>query len=360
MRCRTLILAGCLLALAYQPAGAQSSGSSSKSTEPTEIGGKSVRQWMQEIESKDPSVRETAIRALPYFGKAAKVAAEPLTRVVRHDPDAACRVHAALALAALADYITGDEATAAIKELTNRADQDPQAIVRFHVVLALGAFGPKATAAIPVLAVRIRDTSSWELRRAAVGALANIATDTKFGPDARAVTAIANLLLNGEEKSGQVRMEAVMGLGGMGRPVQQKDFLLAVKALQLATRDPDKPVAIWATVALMAVDKVTDQGLKDVAKHLTGKDVMAKVHAARALAAMGKESKSKVHDVVALLDDKDPIAVAAAIEALASWGSTARDAVPELEKLKKKEGQTEYFKQAAQNAIEQINGKPNK
>lgn len=364
MRCRMLILAACLLALTYGPAGAQSGSSSSKPSDPTEIGGKSLKQWIAEIESKDPSVRETAIRAVPYFGKPAKAAAPPLTHVVRNDPDASCRVHAALTLAALADYITGEDATDAIKNLTDRADKDPQDIVRFHAVMALGSFGPRATLAIPVLAIRIRDTHSWELRRAAISALATIATDTKNGPDPRAVTAIAKLLLdpNNPEKSGQVRMEAVMALGGLGRPISVQEFKLAVSALELALKDPDKPVTIWAAVALMAVDKVTDAGLKSVAKHLTGKDVMAKVHAARALAAMGKESKAHVKDVANMLEDKDPMAVAAAIDALAMWGSTARDTatVSALEKIMDKKDQTDYFKQAAKSALEQINGKPNK
>jgi HEAT repeat protein len=358
MSIRLLILVGCVLALAYGPVSGQSSSSGKANKPPTEIGGKSLEQWIKEIKHSDPSVRETAMRAVPYFGPAAKAAVPSLLTILKNDTDASCRVHAAISMYMLAEYVEGEEATKAVEVLRAKLDYDPQAIVRFHAVIAVGAFETKATAAIPNLVNRIHDSNSWELRRAVVGALAAIATDKKFGPDGRAVTAIANLLLNKEEKSGQVRLEAVMSLGGMGRPTQEKEFLLAKQALVGSLKDADKPVRIWARVSLMAIDQVTDDGLKEVAGYLKDKDVMARVQAARALAAMGKEAKSKIPDVTELLEDKDPLAVSAAIDALGTFGPLASSAVPALQQLlEKKDYQTDYFKQAVKYAIEQINGR---
>src|SRR5262245_19311548 len=108
MRTRLLIVAACLLAVTSGPASAQGS-SSRKPAAPTEVGGKTLDQWLQAIRSQDPSVRETALKAIPYFGEAARTAAPQLTARVE-DPDAACRVYAALALSYLADAITGDDA----------------------------------------------------------------------------------------------------------------------------------------------------------------------------------------------------------------------------------------------------------
>jgi HEAT repeat protein len=342
-------------------------GSSAKQPQapPEEIVGKTLKQWMADLNHADPSTRELAIQAVPYFGKPAKAAVPALVGVLKkYDKDAACRVHAAIALSALAGAGYVEEATEAVKALSDRADQDPQAIVRYHVVVALGSFGPRANAAIPSLVNRIHDPNSWELRRAVVTSLRAIAADDKLGPDERAVTAIANLLFSGAEKSAEVRMEAVMTLGALGRPAHPNALRLAVQALRKsasADGEPDKAVRIWAGVALMALDKITKEGLDQVAAHLKGKDAMAKVQAIRALGAMRKEAQSKIPDIINLLDDKDPMVVANAVEVLGEFGSLAEKAVPQLERIAEKKDQTEYFKQLAKAAIDQINNdKPKK
>jgi HEAT repeat protein len=343
--------------------GPAASGTSSKYVgPPDEIGGKTLKQWLEDIKSRDPSIRETAIRAVPYFGKPSKAAAGPLvTLLKRNDTDAACRCHACLALSALAASDRVDEAEDAVRALSGRVDLDPQAIVRYYAVVALGSFGSKAHSAIPSLVNRIRDSHSWELRKAVVSVLGAVAVNDRVGPDPRAVTAIANLLLSGSERSGEVRMEAVMALGGMGRPADQRELALSIHALQNSARnDSDKAVRIWARVALMAVDKVTKEGLDEVAGNLTkGKDVMAKVQAIRALGAMGKEAKSKIPDIIKALDDKDPMVQANAIQVLGDLGPLAQDALPKLQEIKDKKDQNDYFKQMAKTAIEQIN-KPKK
>jgi hypothetical protein len=334
--------------------------SAAKAPDPTEVGGKTLAQWKDELKNPDPGVREGAIQMIPYFGKSARSAAPALTARLR-DPDVACKVHAAIALSAIAEHVSGDDAAEAVKGLAERADTDGQAIVRFQAAQALGSFSTKGNSAIPGLANRVHDTASWEVRLAAVNSLASLGgLDSKLGPDPRAVTALANRLLSDEEKSGEVRMGAVMGLGAMGRPVSDREFKLAVQALLKASKDHDPKVAIWAAVALMAVDKVTKEGLDAVAKHFKGKDVMAKVTAARALEAMGKEARPKIPDVIALLGDGDPLVVATAIDVLAGFGDYANDAVPALKKLIDKKDQTDYFKRAAQYAIEQIEGKRKK
>jgi HEAT repeat protein len=359
MCCRILTVAACLLVVTGGPAPAQTGSSERTSRPPSEIGGKTLEQWIAEIKHHDPGVRQNAMRAVPFFGEPAKKAV-PALLIILKDTDASCRVHAALSLSALADYVSGDEAQKAVQILSERVDNDPQAIVRLHTVMALGSFGPKAVTAIPSLVHRLHDPNSFELRRAVVNALSSIARNDKFGPDPRAVTAVANLVLQGEEKSGQVRMAAVMALGGMGRPVQEKEFLLVKQALGRGLKDPDKAVVIWATVALMAVDHVTEEGLSSVARFLKGKELLPKVHAAEGLLAMGKEARSRIPDIIDMLDDRDPMAVATAIDVLGRFGSTAHEAVPALQRIMDRKDQTDYFKQAAKSAIDAINGPPKK
>jgi HEAT repeat protein len=332
---------------------------------PDEIAGKTLKQWMADLHHADPSVREMAIQAVTYFGKPSKAAVPALVDVLKkNDRDAACRVHAAIALSALAGAGYVENATEAVKALSDRADQDPQAIVRYHVVTALGSFGPRANAAIPSLVNRIHDPNSWELRRAVVTSLRAIAFDDKIGPDERAVTAIANLLLSNGEKSAEVRMEAVMTLGALGRPAHPNALRLAVQALRKSSSaegESNTGVRIWAGVALMALDKVTKEGLDQAASHLKGKDTMAKVQALRALGAMGKDAQSKIPDIINLLDDKDPMVVANAVDVLGEFGSLAEKAVPQLERIAEKKDQTDYLKRLAKAAIDQINNdKPKK
>src|SRR5262249_44336705 len=160
----------------------------------------------------------------------------------------------------------------AVQVLGERADNDAQSIVRYHAVLALGSFGSSASPAIPHLVNRIRDAQSWEVRQAVVTTPGTLATPSGgFGaPDSRAATAIANLLLSEyPEKSGQVRMSAVMALGQMGRPTNPNELRLSTQALQhVVSRDYDPAVRIWARVALMAVGGVTREGLDEVCRTL--------------------------------------------------------------------------------------------
>jgi len=346
------------------PATPRSGTASEKVTIPSELGGKSLSQWIAEIKSNpDPSVQETAMKIVPYFGAKAGTAAQALIARLKdtENPDIACRAHAILALSAIADDVSDDDAAKAVRQLMNTIDNDGQAILRYHATVALGSYGLRATVAIPNLAHRIQDPNSWELRQAAVSSLSTIAGGSdKIPPDGRAVLAIASRLLGDIEKSAQVRMAAVMGLGAMGRPALASEFRLSVQALLKEKTDPDKSVQIWAMVALMAVDKVTKEGLNDVAKFLTGKDAMAKVTAMRALGAMGKEAKPKVLDIINLVDDDDPLVAATAIDVLGQFGSVARDAIPALKKVMEKKDQTEYFKDAAKGAIALIDGPPPK
>jgi len=349
------------------------SGSAAKPAAVKEIAGKTLEDWIKDIiKNPDPSVQETAMQAVPYFGKPARAARKALVERLRDQehPDVACKAHAILALAAIAEHLNGDDATEAVSAIAHVAEYDGQTILRYHAVVALGAFEGKAASAIPVLVNRLHDPNSWELRQAVVASLNSIAGgDTKTPPDGRAVVALADRLLADLEKSAQVRMVSVMALGSMGKPVINMHFLRSKQALLKATNDPDRSVEIWALVALMAVDKITDQALGKVAEHLKGKDVMEKVTALRALGAMGKEARPKVPDIAELLDDKDPIVIATVLDVLAGLGSPASGAVRSLEKFierlekdkePKNKEQNEYFLKAAKYAIEQINGKPKK
>ncbi len=240
MRCHRLIVAAALLAVAAGPALADKPSPGKRPPPPEKIGGKTLEQWIKEITHRDPGVRETAVRAVPYFGEPAVAATPELLKVLGNDPDAACRVYAAISLSGLAEDLKDKAAADAIRVLINEAENCPQAIVRLHAVWALGSFGPKAAAAIPVLVKRVHDPNSWELRQAALISLAAVAKDKNFGPDGHAVAGVARLLANGAEKSSRVRLAAVMALrrwAGPGRTTSSRPSTPSTRR----TRTPTAP-----------------------------------------------------------------------------------------------------------------------
>ena len=313
----------CFLVLAKASAGAQTSSSGTSNIPPKEISGKTLKEWIKDIRSSDPSVRQNAISTVAMFGKAAGEAGPAVIDALR-DRDASCRVYAVLALGNLVPVLRNQDAPKAVSALCISLNKDVQAVVRFHSANALGTFGPNAREAIPALVTQLKDVASWEIRRAVIGALANIAIDTKYGPDSRAVKAIAGVLLGNPgpygtgsyESSSQVRLQAVIALGSMGRPINPLDWKLVLDALQAASKDRDRGIVIWAHAAQMTLDKITEDGLSYIARNLKGGDVQAKVNAARALAALGSGAKSRVPELIECLEDSDPYVVATAIGAL--------------------------------------------
>jgi HEAT repeat protein len=358
MRCSWRFLGLFLLALAILPLAAQGQPSGSSTAPPTEIGGKSVKYWIADIKSRDPSIRQNALRTIIYFGKGARDAGPAIINSLR-DRDTSCRVHAALALIGMAEAraLKNEDVIRAVEALGYTLNNDAQAIVRFHAAVALSLFGADARPVIPNLVKQVRDVSSWEIRRAVVAALASAGADQTYGPDPRALRALAGILVNptSYEESSQVRFEAVIGLGSLGKGNNPTDLALEVQAIQQALKDRDKSVVIWAYAALMALDKVSDERLNAVTKHFKGKDALAKVQAARALGAIGREAKSKVPDLVDLLDDKEPLVVAAAISALGEFGANASSALTALNAMTQNKDQNEYLRELAKEAVKKIN-----
>jgi HEAT repeat protein len=313
----------------------------------TEIGGKSLNQWIAETKSPDASVRENAVRTIMLFGEAAAPAAPALIDRLL-DVDVSLRVNACIALGAT--DVSGPDVPKAIEALGRRVTDDREAIVRFHAAMALSTFGKEAKDAIPKLVNASRDASSWEIRKAAVLALGRAGAAEKDDPlDMRAATALIYALSN--EATATVRLEAVMSLGSMGRPALPADQASIEAALKRAISDRDRTVQIWAVVGWMAVkDQVSDEGLTALSKLLKDKELAHRCHSARALGTIGTKARSKMPDLIELLADKQREAVLSAIWALARLGDAK--AVPALQEVLQRKEADDGLKNAAKEAIE--------
>jgi HEAT repeat protein len=318
-----------------------------------ELNGKVLSQWIKEIRDQDPGVRASAMQAVSLFGAAGRKASHALVSELA-DRDPALRANAAVALSAVG--IEPEDVQSGMTGLC-RLLSDPQQIVRFRAAMTLGSFGPQARDGIPNLIAALKDPSaSWEVRKAVALALGLAGVDRENGPNPRCIRSLAEAL---RDPAASVRLEAVTGLVALGKPTVPAERQWVIRALTRdGLNDRDKTVGLWARVALMRMEKVTEPHLQAVGNFLKNSDVTLRIQAVRALGTLGAEAESCVPQLVEALEDPDPRVIVMAASALKRMGKAARPSVPDLEKLAA--NKNDVIRQVAQDAIESIMGKPTK
>lgn len=312
-----------------------------------EVNGKKLSRWITDLRNADPGVREAAISAISQFGKEGRKAGRALVTELA-DNDVSLRVNAIIAIGVVG--LEGEELTDGVKALGRLLINDQQHIVRFQCAITLGRLGTDARHAIPQLCSAAKDLyNSWETRKAAAQALRAVALDRQEGPDPRVVQA---LLSAARDVSLKVRLEALLSLIVLGGPAKSEAHLAEKLSLEKLTRDPNKTVALWARVALMRIDKVSEPHLIAIGHLLESSEPFLRIDAANALGLIGPEAKSQVPNLAKALRDKDEAVVAAAISSLALIGDEARPAIPALQKVR--EERNEGLRVLAKEAIDRI------
>jgi HEAT repeat protein len=302
-------------------------------TNVAEIEGKNLQDWMRDLKHDDPSVREKAIRAIILFGPQATIAVPDLVDRCM-DTDASPRVRAVIALTVI--DIQEKDRSRVIEALNRRLmEDDPQGIIRFHACLALTRFGDEAKAAIPGLAKAVSERSSFDTRRVAIVALRKIARDPKNGPDARATNALLGRLVPDAEPAMEVKIEAMIGLGVMGRPADKALLKKVETTLEAYKNSQNKLLSIWAWYGLMAHSEVDDKGLDAICKNAASRDVVIRVHTATALGTLASKARNHVEVLIKMLDDKDGEVFVAACGALVNiGGENAKKALTKIAEAK--------------------------
>jgi HEAT repeat protein len=330
-------------------------------------GGKTLKEWIAEISSPDPSRRENAIRTIPLIkGNEAAIPAL-LERLDKVDSDSSPRVNAVMALGAV--DITGardDEIKHIVRTLANRAVLDREAIIRFQAALVLGRFGAKARPATRELIQATKDMTSWEIRKAAVFSLTRAISDTVEFVNHEGLEAIYNRMKANVESSALVRLEAVMSVATIGR-VGKIDNDALVSALKTAENDKEKAIKIWARVGLCVHDNsLTSQDMKALVKFLSDKDLPARTHAARALGTIGSIGnpgpliKEAIGPLTEMLNDPEEHGQIAAIWALGRIGPPAQPALKKLDDMLTDKTISDEGKGFIREAIASIQGKGEK
>jgi HEAT repeat protein len=325
-------LLSALLALAAPPPPQQTpTVRSPNDNTVVEVGGKTYHQWTDDLKSLDASVREEAIRSLAYFGHDS-IRAIPLIVERLQDSDTSPRVKAAIVLGMI--NIPKEDVPNVARALGVRLQQDSQAIVRYYSAVTLNNFGEDARYALPGLVKGVTDPSTWEIRHACIAVLRSAGRDPRGGPNINVEHALVTAL---HDPTYRVRLEAILAIGTLGPPNDRQLLMSVLQGLQERLTDKDPAVKIWAHVALMALDEVTEKSLQVVIRYFKNNDPKVRTEAARGLGAIGNKLKSKSTMVepalLAALDDKDVNVVAAAAEALASleeMSGKARSALLDL------------------------------
>jgi HEAT repeat protein len=335
-------------------------------TGPTEYNGKTLKEWVQEIEKNpDPGFRQRAILALTVFDpEMASKEASPALIKCFSDGDTSIRVNSLIAIALIG--VHKDYTKEAVKALLSRIKVESQSVVRLHIIVVMGDIGPEAREVIPVLIDYVNDPASYEIRRASVVALAGTgASDGKNGVDMRAVQAICQVVAGGFAKkadsSAEVRLAGVTALGLMGVPQNPAEKTILVNGLKAGMKDKEKIIQIWSRVSLMRVEGVNETYLKELSAFIRGNDDTAKVEAIKAVGALGvigdKQAAGCLADLQSVLFEKDLGLVCGAAWALSEWGDKAEKSLPDLQKLHDAKDTDERIKPVLKAAMERISGK---
>jgi HEAT repeat protein len=270
-----------------------------KPTPPTEVGGKTLAKWVVELKHSDPSVRENAIKAMPHFGSAAaEIVPQLLDRCL--DEDACPRVRAVVILRSV--EVKKDDIPKVVAALDECLRTEAQAIVRYEAAVTLLRFGKDSRGALQGLLRGAGDRATFSIRQASIAALKLAGLDEKDKPKPEVTQ---KLLLCLKDPAQEVRLEAALALGQMGKPPQDAVLKQVVKALLAMQTDDDKVVQIWSQVSAMALDKVTDQGLDFLVKYLKDPELEPRVNSLQALGTIGPKAKAKLPNLIDALKDKD-------------------------------------------------------
>jgi HEAT repeat protein len=326
-----------------------------------EVEGRTLEEWAERLRHADDSVREKAISIIPLYGHAASYLVPDLLKRLTPEEDLGPRVKAIMALGVM--EIQPDHVPLVVSAMAKILRDDPQHAAKLQAALTLTRFGPEEAGkdaqkeAVGALAGAANDRGSWQIRKASILALRRLGSDAKLGPDQRATRALVQLVRY--EKTYYVKLEAIQALGYMDKPTDPKDLATVLEVLRQVTGDrTSKVLPMWAHVSLMALDKVTDEGIKHITKNLDSTELEVRGQAVLALGTLGMKAKPAVPDLVRVLQDKDNGIVIASCWALVSVGERDAKALAAMEELSKRKDLDERVREQVLRALDELKNRP--
>jgi len=340
-------------------------GSGLAQTPPEEMkdyAGRTFEQWLKDINHKDPSKRENAIRSVLAFGpqRAAEAVPAMLAELRRHTPsypiDTSVRVNITIALGVIFGNVKDPDQKQQQEAITllTRLLRDSQSIVKFRAAQALGLIGPEAASAMKDMLPLLRDFSAWEVRQAAATSLGAICYNPQTGPPTPVLNALYERIK--EDPAFQVRLACLQSLAMAGASSDPAHRVGMLKVLDPILRKETEPaLLIWAHMAMMSqTGKVADDSIEQIGKLLNKGDTLTRAQAAQAIGAVGVRAKDVMPALMNGLYDPDPTVQNWIIWAVSRMEGHATKAVPVLEKIAADPKAPDQIKKAAKLSIEQI------
>ncbi|HJZ59714.1 MAG TPA: HEAT repeat domain-containing protein, partial [Gemmataceae bacterium] len=291
----------------------------------------------KQIQSElDEVARDQYVDALIAMGPGAKPAAAVLVQLI-DEPDLA----QSMRLRVIAAAAVADPASPAVASAVVKASGDRDEAVRAAAASAIGKLNPLPADALAVLIKLAKSDPRYPPRLAAVRALA------EAGPRAKAARADLETLTKGTMPG--VALWAKVALAAV-----DGDVRTATGVIRAGLSDADGQVREAAAEALILIGP-TPSDLPALTAMLKGP--AGKAAAARAIGRLGPAAKEAVPRLSDLLEDRDSGARVAAAEALGQIGApAATPAIPKLQAALK----DPLVEPTARKALEKLGVKENR
>jgi HEAT repeat protein len=322
----------------------------------TEIQGRTFREWQKDIQDKDPTRRELALKAILLFGADKAYAAVPdiLVELKKHSNskriDLSTCTTGAAALSAIFQHKKGadpKEAKAAVA-IYRTLLKDEQLMLRIQAVQGLVSFGPICRDALPEVISLAKEPSTWEARKEAVQVLGYIGYEDKGTPKIYVMAEVFKAL---DDRAAPVRIAAIRSSAALAMKAELPVKTQVFGKLRTAMADPEKHVVLAAHLAHMTLEgKATAAHLDPMTKLLKDRNPEIRLDALQNIGALGKEAKTAIPAVKECTEDPEASVASAAVMLLA--GTDWENSRTFIERIKDNKKYPDAVRATAGNAIE--------
>jgi hypothetical protein len=349
---------------------------------PKQVGGRSVSEWIGDLKSTDPTVRDFALRIIPQFGPEGRKLSSKQIIALIDDPDPGIRINAILLFTSIG-FDNKDDAKLYAEALRAAITKTAAgSMIRLHAARALSIMGPEGHPALGALLL-IAEDPAWETRQAVAAAIGRVgvgvyeekpanAPPAPMGtpPKPPAIKRVASkqamdklVLTMIKDASANVRMEALQALLVLGPPVTNDaaSYIAAVKPYLQPLSDRLKAekdrgvLAYLYLVTIMFDDRTYDQNVAKIAALAASvSEPAVRVHALNALAVIGAKAKPALPEIRQCLKAQEYAVVVAAVMTIVAMQEEGKYAIPELNELKAATKE-QSIKQLVDEAVKTLN-----
>lgn len=307
-------------------------------------------------------LRIRTVQALPYLGAEARDAVKDVVTMVRDKTTWEARQAAIQTLAIVAFDPKGPPASSVLVALFSALEVKTESSAHVRHAAAL-AFGPLAVNLTPTdkntallrLNKAMLDDPSPQVRHGLVQTLSFLGASGNNNDKVLVITKLYKAL---DDNSPLVRIAAIQGIAqvahGLATAMEKNTVCLRLNTS--ATKDSETAVQMWAHLAIMNIkDSFTKDHLDPMTKFLQHKDPAVRLQSLQLIGMAGPKARLAVPAVTGSITDTDANVALAAMVALVHLD--AYDAMPALEKLKNDKKASEYLREGAEEAWDQLDYK---